>query len=62
MGALTSKAEPADDGTWRIFGQKIHITWGEHDIADNIVHLVLGLTWFATGTKGISLFIVPKLW
>ena len=44
VGALTSKAEPADDGTWRIFGQKIFITWGEHDVADNIVHLVLART------------------
>ena len=61
VGALTSKAEPADDGTWRIFGQKIYITWGEHDIADNIVHLVLARTpGSPPGTKGISLFIVPK--
>ena len=61
VGALTSKAEPADDGTWRIFGQKIFITWGEHDMADNIVHLVLARTPDAPpGSKGISLFIVPK--
>ena len=61
VGALTSKAEPADDGTWRIFGQKIFITWGEHDVADNIVHLVLARTpGSPPGTKGISLFIVPK--
>ena len=61
VGALTTKAEPADDGTWRIRGQKIYITWGEHDCADNIVHLVLARTpGSPPGTKGISLFIVPK--
>ncbi|MEO0493608.1 MAG: acyl-CoA dehydrogenase [Actinomycetota bacterium] len=61
VGALTTKAEPADDGTWRISGQKIYITWGEHDVADNIIHLVLARTpGSPPGTKGISLFIVPK--
>jgi 3-(methylthio)propanoyl-CoA dehydrogenase len=61
VGALTSKAVPAADGTWRIFGQKIYITYGEHDMADNIVHLVLARIPDApAGTKGISLFIVPK--
>ncbi|MEM8708378.1 MAG: acyl-CoA dehydrogenase [Actinomycetota bacterium] len=61
VGALTSKAEPNDDGTWRISGQKIYITWGEHDVADNIIHLVLARTpGSPPGTKGISLFIVPK--
>jgi 3-(methylthio)propanoyl-CoA dehydrogenase len=61
VGALTSKALPAADGTWRIFGQKIYITYGEHDMADNIVHLVLARIPDApAGTKGISLFIVPK--
>ncbi len=61
VGALTSKAEPADDGSWRIKGQKIFITWGEHDMADNIIHLVLARTpGCPPGTKGISLFIVPK--
>ena len=61
VGALTSKAVQAEDGTWRIFGQKIFITYGEHDLTDNIVHLVLARTPGApAGTKGISLFIVPK--
>jgi len=61
VGALTTKAVPADDGSWRISGQKIYITWGEHDVAENIVHLVLARTpGSPPGTKGISLFIVPK--
>ena len=50
-----------DDGTYRITGQKIFITFGEHDLTDNIVHLVLARTPDAPpGTKGISCFIVPK--
>ncbi len=61
VGALTTKAVPAPDGTWRIFGQKIFITYGEHDMTNNIIHLVLARTPGApAGTKGISLFIVPK--
>ena len=61
VGALKSRAEPQPDGTYRIFGQKIYITFGEHDMADNIIHLVLARTPGAPeGTKGISLFIVPK--
>lgn len=61
VGALRTVAVPAEDGTWRIKGQKIYITWGEHDVADNIVHLVLARTPNApAGTKGISLFVVPK--
>ncbi len=61
VGALKTKAEPAGDGTWRIKGQKIFITWGEHDVAENIIHLVLARTPDApAGTRGISLFIVPK--
>ncbi len=61
VGALRTKAEPAGDGTYRISGQKIFITYGEHDMADNIVHLVLARTPNAPpGTKGISTFIVPK--
>ncbi len=61
VGALTTKASPADDGTWRITGQKIFITYGEHDLAENIVHLVLARVPGAPpGTKGISCFIVPK--
>ncbi len=61
VGALRTKAVLADDGTWRISGQKIYITWGEHDLADNIVHLVLArVDGSPAGTKGISCFIVPK--
>ncbi len=61
VGALTTRAEPQGDGTYRLFGQKIFITWGEHDLTENIVHLVLARTpRAAPGTKGISLFLVPK--
>ena len=61
VGALTTRATPADDGTWRITGQKLFITFGEHDLADNIVHLVLARVPDAPpGTRGISCFIVPK--
>eukprot|EP01132_Coremiostelium_polycephalum_P010520 gene10520-12905_t len=61
VGALRSRAERADDGTYRIFGQKIFITYGEHDLTDNIIHLVLArLPDAPAGTKGISLFLVPK--
>ncbi len=61
VGALRTKAERAGDGTYRITGQKIFITYGEHELTDNIVHLVLARTPDAPpGTKGISCFIVPK--
>ena len=64
VGAVATRAVPADDvapGAWRITGQKIFITWGEHDMADNIVHLVLARTPNSPpGTKGISMFLVPK--
>jgi alkylation response protein AidB-like acyl-CoA dehydrogenase len=61
VGAVRTKAEPAGDGSWRITGTKIYITFGEHDMADNIVHLVLARTPDAPpGTKGISCFVVPK--
>ncbi len=61
VGALTTKAVPAEDGTWRITGQKIFISYGEHDLAENIVHLVLARVPNAPpGTRGISCFIVPK--
>jgi hypothetical protein len=61
VGALKSRAEPVGDGTYRIFGQKIFITYGEHDMAENIVHLVLArLPGAPAGTRGISLFLVPK--
>ena len=62
VGALKSRAEPNADGSWRIEGTKIYITWGEHDVAENIVHLVLARTpGSPPGTKGISLFLVPKI-
>jgi 3-(methylthio)propanoyl-CoA dehydrogenase len=61
VGAVTTKAIPQDDGTYRITGQKIYITFGEHQLTDNIIHLVLArLPDAPPGTKGISLFIVPK--
>jgi 3-(methylthio)propanoyl-CoA dehydrogenase len=61
LAAVRSKAEPQADGTYKIFGQKIFITYGEHDMAENIVHLVLARTPTAPeGVKGISLFVVPK--
>ena len=61
LAAVRTKAVPQPDGTYRISGQKIYITYGEHDMADNIVHLVLARTPDApAGVKGISLFIVPK--
>jgi alkylation response protein AidB-like acyl-CoA dehydrogenase len=61
VGALRTKAVPQDDGSWRITGTKIFISYGEHDLADNIIHLVLARVPDAPpGTKGISLFIVPK--
>ncbi|WP_203293132.1 acyl-CoA dehydrogenase [Maricaulis parjimensis] len=62
VGALRSKAEPNGDGSWAVSGQKIFITWGEHDCAENIIHLVLARTpGSPEGTKGISLFLVPKI-
>jgi alkylation response protein AidB-like acyl-CoA dehydrogenase len=61
VGALRTRAVPADDGSWRVSGQKIFITYGEQDLTDNIVHLVLARVPDAPpGTKGISCFIVPK--
>ncbi len=65
VGALRTTAEPVSDGAlagqWKIRGQKIFITFGEHDLTDNIVHLVLARTPGApAGTRGISLFLVPK--
>jgi alkylation response protein AidB-like acyl-CoA dehydrogenase len=62
VGALKTRAEPQTDGSYRIRGQKIFITYGEHDLADNIVHLVLArLPDAPGGTRGISLFLVPKV-
>ncbi|WP_315834412.1 acyl-CoA dehydrogenase [Bradyrhizobium prioriisuperbiae] len=61
VGALRSKAERAADGSYRLSGTKIFITYGEHDMTDNIVHFVLArLPDAPAGTKGISLFLVPK--
>ncbi|MFN6997406.1 MAG: acyl-CoA dehydrogenase [Aquincola tertiaricarbonis] len=61
LAAVRTRAEPQPDGTYKIFGTKIYITFGEHDMADNIVHLVLArVTGAPEGVKGISLFIVPK--
>ena len=62
VGALTTKAVPVGDGSWRITGQKIYISYGDHDLAENIIHLVLARTPDSPpGTKGISLFVVPKI-
>ncbi len=62
VGALRSKAERASDGSYRITGSKIFITYGEHDLTDNIIHFVLArLPDAPQGTKGISLFLVPKV-
>jgi alkylation response protein AidB-like acyl-CoA dehydrogenase len=61
VGALRTKAERAGDGTYRITGQKIFITYGDHDLTDNIIHFVLArLPDAPPGSKGISLFLVPK--
>jgi len=61
VGALRTRAERAADGSYRIIGQKIFITYGEHDLTDNIIHLVLArMSGAPPGTKGLSLFLVPK--
>ncbi|MBD3765316.1 MAG: acyl-CoA dehydrogenase [Rhodobacterales bacterium] len=61
VGALQARAEPRGDGTHAVTGQKIYITWGDHDVAENVCHLVLArLPDAAPGTRGISLFLVPK--
>ena len=61
LAAVRSRAEPQADGSYKVFGTKIYITWGEHDMAENIVHLVLARAAGAPeGVKGISLFVVPK--
>ena len=62
LGTITTKAEPQDDGTYKITGTKVWITFGEHDMTDNIIHLVLAkVPGSPEGTKGISMFIVPKM-
>jgi len=61
LALVRTRAEPQGDGTYKIFGTKIYITYGEHDMTENIVHLVLARTPDAPeGVKGISLFVVPK--
>lgn len=61
LGAIRTVATEREDGSWSLRGQKIFITWGDHDVADNIVHLVLARTPGAPdGAKGLSLFVVPK--
>jgi 3-(methylthio)propanoyl-CoA dehydrogenase len=61
LAAVRSRAEPQADGTYKVFGTKIFITYGEHDMAENIIHLVLARVPGAPeGVKGISLFLVPK--
>ena len=61
VGALKTKAVPNDDGSYAITGQKIYITWGDHDVAENIIHLVLArLPDAPEGSRGVSLFICPK--
>ncbi len=61
LAAVRTRAEPQPDGTFKVFGTKIYITYGEHDMAENIVHLVLARVQGAPeGVKGISLFVVPK--
>ena len=62
LGIIRTKAEPQADGSYAVSGTKIFITWGEHDMAENIIHLVLAkLPGAPKGPKGISLFLVPKL-
>jgi len=62
LGTITTKAEKKEDGTYRITGTKVWITFGEHDMTENIIHLVLAkVPGSPEGTKGISMFIVPKI-
>ncbi|MGI9163979.1 MAG: acyl-CoA dehydrogenase [Mycobacterium sp.] len=61
LADITTRAEPQDDGTYRLFGSKMWISGGDHELSENIVHLVLAkIVGAPAGTKGISLFIVPK--
>ncbi|MCL6228984.1 acyl-CoA dehydrogenase family protein, partial [Pseudomonas aeruginosa PA103] len=62
LGIIRTKAEPQADGSYKISGTKIFITGGEHDLTENIIHLVLAkLPDAPAGPKGISLFLVPKV-
>jgi alkylation response protein AidB-like acyl-CoA dehydrogenase len=61
LGAIRTTAEPDGNGGWRLNGQKIFITWGDHDLTDNIVHMILARTAGAPeGVRGLSLFVAPK--
>lgn len=61
VGALSTKAERLEDGSFALTGQKIYISWGDHDVAENVCHLVLArIPGAPAGTRGISLFLVPK--
>jgi alkylation response protein AidB-like acyl-CoA dehydrogenase len=61
LGAITSRATPDGDGGYRLSGEKIYITWGDHDVADNVVHLVLArLPDAPPGSRGLTLFLCPK--
>src|SRR5690554_8226489 len=61
LGIIRTKAEPSADGSYKVTGTKIFITWGEHDMAENIIHLLLAkLPDAPAGPKGICLFLVPK--
>jgi len=63
LGLVTTRAEPQEDGTYLMTGSKIFISAGEHDLSENIIHLVLArLPGAPSGTRGISLFLVPKVW
>ncbi len=63
LAAIVATSKPRGDGTWDVFGEKIFITWGDHDMTDNVIHLVLARTpGSPAGVKGISLFVVPKFW
>jgi alkylation response protein AidB-like acyl-CoA dehydrogenase len=62
LGGITTRAEPDGDGGYRLTGQKIFITWGDHDVAENIVHMVLArLPGAPAGSRGLSLFLTPKV-
>jgi alkylation response protein AidB-like acyl-CoA dehydrogenase len=61
LGAITSRAAPDGEGGYKLSGEKIYITWGDHDVADNVIHLVLArLPDAAPGSRGLTLFLVPK--
>ena len=61
LGAITSRATPDGDGGYRLSGEKIYITWGDHDVADNVIHLVLArLPDAPPGSRGLTLFLCPK--